>query len=213
MVKPPLDSSFLPGPQRIAPHLADRVWARNVDREESHALESKGDWQFTRNPITGELPKPLRLGAHDGVLLINRGSNGNSCAEARAGSDASSTCAASVRSSRSSRRAGSARRGVAFTPRCGTAASSAAASRCGTSQRLGTAGSAATASSLCSAASSQPSARSSARSAASDASRMSSVLSLKLQAERLRSEAVEKENALLREELAKMRGAGDRVSS
>mmetsp|Transcript_126722 Transcript_126722/g.270302 ORF Transcript_126722/g.270302 Transcript_126722/m.270302 type:complete len:188 (-) Transcript_126722:168-731(-) len=62
-----LDTSFLPGPQKIPPHMAEQAWKNTIDREESFALARgpgvvpKGD-MGKRNPITWETPSSSRLG-------------------------------------------------------------------------------------------------------------------------------------------------------
>mmetsp|Transcript_26112 Transcript_26112/g.45449 ORF Transcript_26112/g.45449 Transcript_26112/m.45449 type:complete len:178 (-) Transcript_26112:45-578(-) len=110
--------SFLPGPEKLSPHLAEQAWKKCVDKEEAYTLSCQGNVNRTprSNPITWEPTPPAsrlstgRLREHDVDILSLRSS--------RLGTGASCITRSSVRSGRSASR-----------------------NRCGTSKRLGTAGS------------------------------------------------------------------------
>merc|ERR1719401_2778562 len=62
-----LDTSFLPGPQKVPPHLAEQAWKHCIDREEMCAMaRGPGDRpkaeMLKRNPITWETPDCSRAG-------------------------------------------------------------------------------------------------------------------------------------------------------
>ncbi|CAK0876854.1 unnamed protein product [Prorocentrum cordatum] len=58
-----VDTSFLPGPAKVAPHLVDKVWKKSVDREELFVLgELRADRAHRVNPITWEAPESSRGG-------------------------------------------------------------------------------------------------------------------------------------------------------
>merc|ERR1719343_1480133 len=62
-----LDTSFLPGPTKVPPHLAEQAWKHCIDREEICAMprgpgeRPKAD-MLKRNPITWETPDCSRAG-------------------------------------------------------------------------------------------------------------------------------------------------------
>jgi len=58
-----LDADFLPGPERVAPHVMDQNWKKMVDREELFVLgELRHGRSHRVNPITWELPMSSRGG-------------------------------------------------------------------------------------------------------------------------------------------------------
>lgn len=116
-------SSFLPGPERIAPHLAEKAWKKCITKEEDFAISSANSKVARRqNPITWEDATPLSSRLNSS--RSDRSANVLSLDSSRVGTAASSTVGSlkSVQSARS-RTSGANR------------------SRCGTSRRLGTAGS------------------------------------------------------------------------
>mmetsp|Transcript_33445 Transcript_33445/g.92432 ORF Transcript_33445/g.92432 Transcript_33445/m.92432 type:complete len:183 (+) Transcript_33445:54-602(+) len=109
-----LDTSFLPGPQRVAPHLQELGWRNRIDREENFVCGG-GSANVPRaptsriNPITWESPVPSRAGTGIGrapdVLCCNRPETGASYT--------TRLSSASTRSSRSNRSRGFRNRGGA----------------------------------------------------------------------------------------------------
>eukprot|EP00927_Polykrikos_kofoidii_P008513 TRINITY_DN13537_c0_g1_i1.p1 TRINITY_DN13537_c0_g1~~TRINITY_DN13537_c0_g1_i1.p1 ORF type:complete len:181 (-),score=41.48 TRINITY_DN13537_c0_g1_i1:292-834(-) len=116
---PPRDTSFLPGAERVAPHLADQHWKHSIDREENYSLgvgsASKGGQRVDTRPfniITWEDAASSRLGT--------------GCSSRRGKADV-----LTLDDDRLSRTASS-----RLSSRC-----SRSTDRCGRSKRLGTAGS------------------------------------------------------------------------
>merc|ERR1719213_1618695 len=57
------DFSFLPGPEKMAPHLADRAWIKCITKEEDFALAAAQNRSMRRNPIAwDDVSIPNRFG-------------------------------------------------------------------------------------------------------------------------------------------------------
>jgi len=143
----PHDFSFLPGPEKQAPHLADRAWQKCIAKEEDFAiLSTQARAVRNYNIITGEEESQIfgkrsntgsysaRSGSYSARSTMSSYSGKNvdflSLQSSRTGTAATTLTEGSSKSSHSSRSRASSNR-----------ASSDRSGRVGTSKRLNTAGS------------------------------------------------------------------------
>lgn len=170
--------SFLPGPTKVAPHLADRLWKAACVKEEDYVLASARNRGGQRhNPLAWDnVFAPSRGGD---TASSHRGTNVLQIDSSRLGTGATSQTVSSARSApRSARSTQSSHSRVSSCNR---------SSRCGTSRLLGTAGSY--------------------RSGAYSEAGMSSILSMELEAEREQRKKTEVELEKLKAELHETRMA------